>query len=117
MKAIADRDNFLTFFSRDIRAKLGVRVKRMVLFGSRARGDAHPQSDADCLLVVDRVSNRVTECIDETAGETLCRYGIMVATFPISESAFKRRKFSPLLINVGKEGIQLSEKRSCLIFA
>lgn len=99
--------NYLAFFCRNIRAKLGARVKRMILFGSRARGDAHPRSDADCLLVVDRVSRRVNECIDETAGEILCRYGIMVAAFPVSEASFKRRKFSPLLINVMKEGILL----------
>ena len=107
MKAIVKSDNSLIFFSRGIRAKLGARVKRMILFGSRARGDAHPQSDADCLVIVDRVSSRVNESIDETAGETLCRYGIMVSAFPVSEATFKHRRFSPLLINVGKEGVLL----------
>jgi predicted nucleotidyltransferase len=107
MKTIVKNDNSLIFFSRDIRAKLGARVKRMILFGSRARGDAHPHSDADCLVGVDRVSSRVNESIDETAGETLCRYGIMVSAFPVSDATIKRRRFSPLLINVGKEGILL----------
>jgi predicted nucleotidyltransferase len=107
MKTIVNNANYLAFFSRGIRTKLGARVKRMILFGSRARGDAHPQSDADCLVIVDRVSSRVNESIDETAGETLCRYGIMVSAFPVSEATFKSRRFSPLLINVGKEGVLL----------
>ena len=97
----------LAFFSIGVRSRLGRRFKRMILFGSQARGDAHPQSDYDCLIVVDRMSDRINDRIDETAGETLCRYGIVVSAFPISEAAIKRRRYSPLLINVAKEGILL----------
>ncbi len=53
------------------------------------------------------MSDRVNDRIDETAGETLCRYGIVVSAFPISEAAIKRQRYSPLLINVAKEGILL----------
>lgn len=35
-------------------AKLGIETKRIFLFGSRARGDARPDSDWDFLVVVDR---------------------------------------------------------------
>ena len=32
--------------------KLGIEVERIILFGSRARGDARPDSDYDILVVV-----------------------------------------------------------------
>lgn len=107
MKSSVKNDIPLNFFSRGIRTKLGARVKRMILFGSRARGDAQAHSDFDCLIVVDRMSDRINDRIDEMAGETLCRYGIAVSAFPVSEATIKRRCYSPLLINVSKEGIPL----------
>lgn len=97
----------LTFFSNGVRARLGRRFRRMVLFGSQARGDAHPQSDYDCLIVVDRMSGQINDHVDEMAGKTLVRYGVAVSAFPVSEATIKRRRYSPLLINVAKEGILL----------
>lgn len=35
----------------------GFRVRRILLFGSRARGEARPDSDRDFLVVVDRESS------------------------------------------------------------
>lgn len=107
MKVNGKQNKPLSFFADGVRSRLGRRFKRIILFGSQARGDAHPQSDFDCLIIVDRMSDRINDRIDETAGETLCRYGIVVSAFPVSEATIKRRRYSPLLINVEKEGILL----------
>lgn len=40
-------------FSTRIRAALGVKLRELRLFGSKARGDARPDSDLDVLVVVD----------------------------------------------------------------
>lgn len=53
------------------------------------------------------MSDRINDRVDETAGETLCRYGIVISAFSVSEATIKRRRYSPLLINVEKEGILL----------
>ena len=73
MKVNGKLNKPLSFFADGVRARLGRRFKRIILFGSQARGDAHPQSDFDCLIVVDRMSNRINDRVDETAGETLDR--------------------------------------------
>lgn len=39
---------------KEILQKRGIEVLRMFLFGSRARGDARPDSDWDFLIVIDR---------------------------------------------------------------
>lgn len=38
--------------------KAGARVERILLFGSQARGEAHPDSEWDFLVVVDRERER-----------------------------------------------------------
>jgi predicted nucleotidyltransferase len=43
----------LAEFSRRIRARFGRRVDTIALFGSRARGEAHDESDIDVCVVID----------------------------------------------------------------
>src|SRR5207237_4813697 len=43
--------------ARDVRELYGERVTSILLFGSWARGDAHPESDIDLLVVLDRVDS------------------------------------------------------------
>lgn len=38
--------------------------QRIVLFGSRARGDARPDSDVDLLVVLDEVENRTLAAVE-----------------------------------------------------
>ncbi|HWP47204.1 MAG TPA: nucleotidyltransferase domain-containing protein [Candidatus Limnocylindrales bacterium] len=59
---------------QNIRKPVGDRLKQVILFGSRARGDHAPDSDYDCLVVLDEVSPEVKNSIDEIAGEFLYRY-------------------------------------------
>jgi uncharacterized protein len=40
-------DPILVRFRSALEALYGDRIERVVLFGSRARGDAHPESDYD----------------------------------------------------------------------
>lgn len=44
-------------FARALRVRFGDRIRELVLFGSRARGDAHEDSDVDVLVVVDGLSD------------------------------------------------------------
>lgn len=99
------QERMLARLSQDIRSQLGGNLKRLVLFGSRARGDARADSDYDVLVVVDEVSQEVKDAIDEIAGEMLYRFGIVVSAFPTSEEDARLRKYSPLLMNVAKEGV------------
>jgi Nucleotidyltransferase domain len=46
----------------ELRALYGRRIRRVLLFGSWARGDAHPESDIDLLVVLDRSSRPGRNC-------------------------------------------------------
>jgi len=97
----------LRFFADRLRQRLGGHLRELVLFGSRARGDAGPESDYDCLVVVDETSRDVNEAVDAVAGDTLYRFDALVSAVPISQAERVSCKYDPLLINVGREGIRL----------
>lgn len=46
-------DNVINEVVRALRERVGPRLRRVSLFGSRARGDDRPDSDYDLLVVVD----------------------------------------------------------------
>ena len=48
-----------------LRVQFTNRLKRILFFGSRARGDASPESDFDCLLIFDNVTPEIKQQLDE----------------------------------------------------
>ena len=105
MKSTLQNDPVLRFFKEAVTHKLGDRLRQVLLFGSRARGDATNESDYDLLVVMDEVDSTTTNQIDEIVGQALLEYGAVLSAFPIAENDRARRKYSPLLINVAREGV------------
>lgn len=97
----------IDYFVQEIQKRLGAHLKQVILFGSRARGDNVPDSDYDCLIILDEVSPAVKDAIDEVAGEVLYRYNIVLSIFPVSERKHYKRIYDPFLMNIRKEGITL----------
>jgi uncharacterized protein len=105
MKSTTQNDAVLRFFKDAVVEKLGAHLRQVLLFGSRARGDATAESDYDLLVVVDEVDSIVTDGIDAIAGQALLEHGAVLSAFPVTEADRARRKYSPLLINVAREGL------------
>lgn len=105
MKPTTQNDPVLRFFKDAVTDKLGPHLRQVLLFGSRARGDATAGSDYDLLVVVDQVDHTVTNGIDAIAGQALLEHGAVLSAFPVTEDDRVRRKYSPLLINVAREGV------------
>jgi len=100
-------DPIFDLFLQEMRKQLGTHLKQIILFGSRARGDDVPYSDYDCLAVLDEVSPAIKDSIDEMAGEFLYQYNAVFSVFPISEAHHQHQTYSPLLMNIRREGIPL----------
>jgi len=96
-------------FKRRILAELPGQVKDIILFGSKARGDAHPGSDIDLLIVVDRRTPEVDEVISDITAETLLEQQIDISAldFTSDEIAELSAIGTPLMRNVAEEGIVL----------
>jgi uncharacterized protein len=84
----------------------GERLVRMVLYGSRARGDAEPGSDIDVLIVLAGTVDPGEE-ISRTGGviaELSLQFGEVISCVFMEEERFMYRG-GPFLRNVRKEGI------------
>jgi uncharacterized protein len=84
----------------------GDQLKAVYLYGSYARGEAHPTSDVDVLIVLSEYQNYGEE-IDRT-GELVSRlsleYGLSISRVIIKEVQWQQGT-TPLLRNIRAEGI------------
>ncbi len=96
-------------FKRRILAELPGQVKDIILFGSRARGEAHPGSDIDLLVVVDRRTPKADDVISDITADTLLEKKIDISAldFTSEEIAEWSAIGTPLMRNVANEGIVL----------
>jgi len=101
-KRIEDR------FVEELKHQFGIRLKKIILFGSRARGDNTPDSDYDFLLVFDEVNPSIVDRLDDIAGDFLYNNNAIFSAFPVSEGNYKKRRFNPFYMNIKNEGISLS---------
>jgi predicted nucleotidyltransferase len=91
--------------ARDLRALYGVRLRRLLLFGSWARGDAHPESEVDLLVVLDRVDSPWEELrrMDEVLWRHSYENDALVSAVPVAEHDLDD-PVHPLLIRARAEG-------------
>jgi predicted nucleotidyltransferase len=92
----------------ELRQLYGERLREVILFGSWARGDAHPESDIDLLVVLDRVESSWEE--RKRMDDILWRHSLendtVVVAIPVAEERF-RRAGEPVLINARREGVAI----------
>lgn len=100
----ADRSRFRRIADA-LRARFGERLRRILFFGSRVRGDACPESDFDCLLVFDRVRSSDQELLDRLASEWLMEDGFVFAWVAVSETDVGRLRYEPFFRNAEREGL------------
>jgi predicted nucleotidyltransferase len=91
--------------ARDLRALYGIRLRRVLLFGSWARGDAHPESDIDLLVVLDRVDSPWVELrrMDDILWRHSYENEVVISVVPVAERDLDD-PMHPLLIRARAEG-------------
>ncbi|MEA3401230.1 MAG: nucleotidyltransferase domain-containing protein [Armatimonadota bacterium] len=97
---------------RQLRAELeelyGERLKGLYLFGSRARGDAEPDSDVDVAVVLDDFEYESDELtrMAPVLNRLSLECDLVFAAVPIRASEWAGGG-SPLMLNLRREGVPL----------
>jgi predicted nucleotidyltransferase len=92
--------------ARDLRRLYGERLRSVLLFGSWARGDAHPESDIDLLVVLDRVESVWDELrrMDPVLWRHSFDNDTVVTALAVAEDDVEERR-RPLLVRAQAEGL------------
>lgn len=101
-------DELLHRFGAGLRERLGPRVQRVVLFGSRARGTAMPGSDVDVLVVVDERDPGILDMIYELAAGLSLESGLQLSAKVYTAGRFEQavREGNPFIRRVLQEGVE-----------
>jgi hypothetical protein len=89
----------------DLRGLYGARLKKVLLFGSWARGDAHPESDIDLLVVLDRIDSIWDELrrMDDLLWRHSFANDTVITAVPVAEGEAEKRE-KPVLMRALAEG-------------
>jgi predicted nucleotidyltransferase len=106
MAALATLDPVLRDFRDALAALYGPTLDRVVLFGSRALGDAKPASDHDVAVFLTEMENplaewdRITDLRVRFMGE-----GVFIDAIPFRVSDYMKR--TPLMHEIRRDGLTL----------
>lgn len=99
--------NIIDTFTLLLKKKLS--VHRIELFGSRARGDADPDSDMDVLVIVDNISPGLEDYISECAWEAGFKHGIVLVPVVFTRDEWENgpQRYSLLAEAIRADGVPL----------
>jgi predicted nucleotidyltransferase len=100
-------DPVLSRFRAALDDMYGDQIERVVLFGSRARGDAHSESDYDVAVFLKELPDRWPELhrLADLRVKLIDDTGAFFDVWPYTAAAFAER--SPLMREIRLEGIDL----------
>lgn len=102
-----ETDRVAVEYSERLRAALGNRIRDIILFGSRARGEQKKYSDYDFLIVVDRRDRLLLDVIVEIEVSILDEYERLIGSIVYESEEWERKKNFPLGMNICADGIPL----------
>ena len=100
-------DPILSRFRSALDAAYGDRIERVVLFGSRARGDHRPDSDYDVAVFLKdyRSFGRESKRLAEIEVDVLYETGALIGAMPLAEGAYRDR--TSFMAELRRDGIDL----------
>lgn len=100
-------DPVLSRFRAALAATYGDRLERVVLFGSRARGDARPDSDYDVAVFIREPDRWLDEAIRlaDLGTDILMETGAVISAKPFRAGSYNEAL--PLMREIQREGLDL----------
>lgn len=107
---VGERDRrALEEFARAVRSRLAGNLVALKLFGSKARGDAAPDSDLDVLVVVARERVRAEDAILDIAFDVNLAHDVYISPRVIERAVFEHPvwRITPFVQALEREGVSL----------
>lgn len=98
----------LSSFKKKASDIYGQRLKKVILYGSWARGRATHNSDIDLMIVLSDMESAFTEIdrLNDIKFNIGLEYEVYISTNPVSEDSFSNSDL-PIFKNVIREGIEI----------
>ena len=86
----------------------GEKIKKVILYGSHARGEASGESDIDLLVLVDESIEpfEVRKRLSDLLFDILLEEGELISVIALPENFFENYNY-PFMLNVKKEGVSV----------
>lgn len=96
-------------FAARLRDRLPHEIDAIHLYGSKARGSAHKESDIDILILVKERTAAIDESVIEITCDILNEFDIFIETVTMTSFDWSKATSSqfPFALNVERDGIQL----------
>ena len=82
---------------------------RMILFGSKVRGDDDEESDLDVALIVNRLDRALKRQIFDLVADIELKHDVVIGSWVVSSEEFQdlRSRERRIALDIEQEGIQL----------
>jgi hypothetical protein len=100
-------DKKLELFINSLKSEFKGNLRKIILFGSRARGDYDDESDYDFILIFNMLNPKIRKRLDDMIVDILIESGIVITDFALTEEQLSEMRYEPFIINAIKEGVVL----------
>jgi len=99
-------ERILKEIKRYLKERYGEKIRKVILYGSYARGEATEDSDVDVMVVIsDDLNTRdVERYIDPFVADILLEKKELVSVIVVKESVYENEE-SDIIMNVHREGV------------
>ena len=96
-------------FSSSLKALYGSDIKQILLFGSKARGDFHKESDIDLFILVAKSGLALRKKVASLITEIMLDHSVLLSPKIIEEShfSFLKQLETAFAKNIEKDGIRI----------
>lgn len=105
----SDIASALTALREKLNRLLGGRLEKLVLYGSRARGDHDPESDVDVAIIVNELDRPLKEMILNLVADIELEHLVPLSTLVLSVGSYKEllERERRIAWDIEKDGIPL----------
>jgi predicted nucleotidyltransferase len=100
------RDKKALYFSSRLREKVSG-LTRVILFGSRARGDAREGSDYDFAVILEKKNAKTIKAVRGAEVDFLDKFDTLSSSVIFNAAEWERHKNLPIGINITRDGVLL----------